>query len=334
MEIVVEIGNMHEGSLGVAKSFVNMARNVGIKTVKFQLHLAEAEGTSQEPFRVKFSDQDETRQEYWRRVNFAPEHWINLARYCDSVGVEFLCTVLSVEAATFLYENNLVKRWKVGSGNAVDWPLLEYLVATDLPLLISTGLISDLEISELKKFLIKHNASGRSTLLHCVSKYPVSIDELDLHLIRDLQVGEFAAGFSDHSGSIYPAMYALTLGASVIEVHMTPRKDYFGPDVSSSLLPEEIKQLVSFVDALKIMTKSNGSKSLHYERVLELRKIFRKGLYWKSNFPKDTVVRPEHFSYLKPAIGIDVVHYYEVMGRTIVRDVSLGEPVSWSDFLN
>ena len=81
MEIIVEIGNMHEGSLGVAKSFVDMAKNVGIKTVKFQMHLAEAEGTPNEPFRIKFSDQDVSRQEYWRRINFSDASWKHLAEY-------------------------------------------------------------------------------------------------------------------------------------------------------------------------------------------------------------------------------------------------------------
>jgi N-acetylneuraminate synthase len=70
-EIIIEIGNTHEGSLGVAKSFVNMIAKAGGKVAKFQMHLAEHEGTATEPFRVKFSDQDKTRQDYWRRINFS-----------------------------------------------------------------------------------------------------------------------------------------------------------------------------------------------------------------------------------------------------------------------
>jgi N-acetylneuraminate synthase len=325
-EIIVEIGNTHEGSLGVAKSFALMAKKSGAKTVKFQMHLAEFEGVLDEPFRVKFSEQDRTRQDYWKRVNFSLENWINLAEYCKSIEIEFLCTPFSLEAAQVLHENGLIQRWKIGSGQAVEWPLIDYVSQSGLPLIISTGLVSVEEILLLQERLQFNGAWNRTTLLHCVSQYPAPIEHLDLHLMNELRKLGCRVGFSDHSGNPNVALYAISLGAEVIEVHMTPSKDYFGPDVSSSLLPNEISWLVEFAAVSDILRKSTGTKIEHFNRVAELRTIFRKGVYWNSHLPKGTVVSEAHLRFLKPVRGVDVINYESLLGKTICVEVFPGEP--------
>jgi len=326
-EIIVEIGNTHEGSLGVAKSFALMAKKSGAKTVKFQMHIAEFEGVIDEPFRVRFSDQDNTRQEYWKRINFSLENWILLAEYCKSIEIEFLCTPFSLEAAQILYDNDLIQRWKIGSGQAVEWPLIDYVSRSGLPLLVSTGLVSPEEIQLLKERLQVNGAWDRTTLLHCVSQYPAPLEQLDLHLMNDLKTLGCRVGFSDHSGNLNVPLYAISLGAEVIEVHMTPSKDYFGPDVSSSLLPTEISSLVDFAKVADVLRTSNGTKTQHFARVAELRSIFRKGVYWNARLPEGTVINKDHLRFLKPIRGIDVINYETLLGKTICVEVFPGEPV-------
>lgn len=332
MEIISEIGNLHEGSLGVAKSFVMMAKNAGADVVKFQMHLAEAEGIPDEPFRIRFSDQDRNRQDYWRRVNFDETSWVNLAKFCKDKDIEFLCSVFSIEAAKFLEEEKLVRRWKVGSGNATDWPMLDFLITTRKPLIISTGLVSSSEIEKLIEFLKENKALDQTTLLHCVSKYPVSIGELDLHLMDDLRKSGVSVGFSDHSGSIFPSIYAISLGAEIVEVHLTPRKDYFGPDVSSSITPEELEIISGYRDSFAIMKESKGSKEEHFKRVQTLQSIFRKGVYWAENLPPGTRVEMHHLRFLKPVKGIDVVDYQRLLGLTTINAVNKNDPALWRDF--
>lgn len=331
-EIIVELGNTHEGSLGIAKSFVDMAASAGVKTVKFQMHISDAEGIPEEPFRVKFSDQDLNRQEYWKRVNFSLENWKIISTYCNSLGIEFLCTPFSIEAAQILHENKMVKRWKIGSGNTVDWPLIDYVTNTKLPLIISTGLVSWDEIQLLKARLIKNGAWERTTLLHCVSKYPVKLDEIDLHLMNQLASLECRVGYSDHSGNIYVTMNAISQGAEIIEVHMTPHRDFFGPDVSSSLLPEEIRSLIKYAEVNKKLKKSNRSKNVHFEEVSELRKIFRKGVYWSNGIKAGEVVTLSHLKFLKPVGEIDVVDFEKILGKRVLKDCTKGNFVKWSDF--
>jgi N-acetylneuraminate synthase len=286
-----------------------MAAESGVKTVKFQMHIPEYEGIPNEPFRVKFSDQDENRQSYWRRVNFSLENWELLKQYCDEIGVEFLCTPFSVEAAKVLFEKKLVRRWKIGSGNATDWPLIDYVSETGMPLLISTGLVSETELTKVKERLVALGSWKNTTLLHCVSKYPANIDELDLHLMDELAKFGCPVGYSDHSGNPQTTMYAMAKGASVIEVHMTPHKKFFGPDVTSSLLPEEIKSLVDFSNMCTLFEKSNRTKQQHFDEVEQLRSLFRKGVYWSKNLKPGEKVSKGDLKFLKPVSEIDVIDY-------------------------
>jgi N-acetylneuraminate synthase len=331
-EIIVEIGNTHEGSVGIAQCFIEMAANAGAKIIKFQMHIAEKEGIENEPFRVKFSAQDKTRQEYWRRINFKVEDWIYLAEYCRKLNVEFLCTPFSIDSAKVLLENNLVKRWKVGSGQATDFPLIDYLISTKMPLIISTGLISEKEIGLLKNRLINSHAWDRTTLMHCVSKYPVPITEIDLPLMKSLKSLGCKVGYSDHSGSEIVIYSAITMGASIIEIHMTPRPDFFGPDVSSSHTPEQISRIVSFAKIYPQLATAARTKDEHFESVAELRKLFRKGIYWAKNKKSGEMVELSDLHFLKPVGEVDVIDFEKFLGKRLCQDVVIGSPLRYSDF--
>jgi sialic acid synthase SpsE len=222
-----------------------------------------------------------------------------------------------VESATILFDNNLVKRWKVGSGNATDWPLIDYLTSTKLPLIISTGLISSEEILLLKDRLISAEAWEQTTLLHCVSKYPVTIEQIDLHLMESLVELGCKVGYSDHSGNVQVGLLALARGASILEVHMTPHKMFFGPDVSSSLLPTEVSELISFSKLLERMSDKSRTKEIQFEEVKELRKIFRKGVYWAND--------------VKSGQAIKVSDLKSLIGKKTNKDIFKNSPVKVDD---
>jgi N-acetylneuraminate synthase len=330
-EIIVEIGNSHEGSLGVAKSFVDMALAAKCKTVKFQMHIPEAEGMPDEPFRKKFSDQDENRQAYWKRVGFSEKDWLNLVSYVNSLGLEFLCTPFSIEAASWLFDNDAVQRWKVGSGDAVNFPLIDYLVSTDLPLIISTGLVSWEEILELKSRLVEKGAWERTTLMHCVSEYPVALEKIGLNLIDEIKQLGCLVGYSDHSGKIAPGLAAIAKGVSVLEVHMVPHNLYFGPDTPASLIPSEIEMLNQFNEDLNKMSGAPVPKDVYFETSEAMRTIFRKGIYWAGDFTAGHVVSSEDLIYRKPVNGFDAKDFEKIVGAKLTRDVTGKRPVSSFD---
>jgi N,N'-diacetyllegionaminate synthase len=330
-EIIVEIGNSHEGSLGIAMSMVDMVENIGGRTVKFQMHLPEFESTRDEPFRKPFSSQDLSRFEYWERVNFSFDNWTKLINYVKTKNMEFLCTPFSIEAARWLFNNNAVRRWKVGSGDATNFPLIDFLIETQLPMIISTGLATAGEIRQLKERLLFRGAWDRVTLLHCISKYPVPAHETALHIIGELKKLGCSVGYSDHSGEIYAPLLALSAGAEIVEVHMTPHKDFFGPDTQASLVPEEILHLIRYCDLSDRTVSDVRSKDELFAEVTETAAIFRKGLYWSRDLNAGEIAQLEDLCQLKPCLGVDSIHIDEVVGKVLDSNVRHLEPVSFSN---
>jgi len=331
-EIIVEIGNSHDGSLGIAKSFVDMAISAGASVVKFQMHIAEYESSESDEFRVRFSDQDATRVDYWNRVGFSAQEWENLSNYCDSKNIEFLCTPFSIEAAQILLDKTSVKRWKVGSGDAVNFPLIDFLASTKLPLIISTGLISWDELIQLKNRLIDSGVWSQTTLMHCVSEYPTPLENSALNMIDELKELGCAVGLSDHSGKLSPSLKAVAHGIPILEIHMTPHEIFFGPDVTSSLTPNQIKIISEFAKDNEVLNLNPRSKNSLFSDVSRTRRLFRKGVYWKNELEAGTTINFADLAFLKPCQEIDSIDFESVIGRVTVKKVVPGKAAQYDDF--
>lgn len=102
MFLIAEIGQAHEGSLGIAHSYIDALATTGVNAVKFQTHIAHAESSEFEPFRVKFSYEDDTRYDYWKRMEFSAEQWAGLKQHCDDKGLEFISSPFSNAAVDLL----------------------------------------------------------------------------------------------------------------------------------------------------------------------------------------------------------------------------------------
>ena len=113
--IIAEIGQAHEGSFGILHSYIDALAPTGVDAVKFQMHIAEAESSEHEPFRVKFSLEDKTRFDYWKRMGFSLEQWKGIKKHCDEVGLDFICSPFSNLAVDWLEEIG-VEQYKIGSG--------------------------------------------------------------------------------------------------------------------------------------------------------------------------------------------------------------------------
>ena len=332
-KIIAELGNTHEGSLGIALSMVDMSANAGADIVKFQLHLSEFESTKYEPFRTKSFSQDKTRLDYWNRVGFTLEQWKLIKNHCDSRKIEFLCSPFSIEAAKMLFENRLVKRWKIGSGEITNIQLLDYVFSTNLEVLVSTGLASESDILRLVTYVKKNYSFNQLVLMHCVSQYPTSLENSSLHLINYF-INQYTerVGHSDHSGIKSTSYFALTLPIDYLEVHLAPNQLFFGPDTSSSLTPEDLKEVVKFRNDLIKIKKSNLTRNQLFSLSRETAKIFRKSLYWSTNLGKGEKVKNSNIMIRKPWKGLDAWKLESLVGKTVKKNVSKGLPLRESDF--
>ena len=323
---IAEIAQAHDGSLGILHSYIDALANKGVHAIKFQTHIAEAESSINEPFRVKFSKQDKTRFDYWKRMEFSLDEWKNIKKHCDDVGLEFMSSPFS-NAAVDLLEKVGVKRYKVGSGEVNNFVLLNKIAETKKPVIISSGMSSLIELDRTVDFLKSKNVEY--SILQCTTSYPTNPSQYGLNVIQELKNRyKVTIGFSDHSSSIEACIAATALGAEILEFHVVFNKEIFGPDAKSSLNLKEVSQLTAAVSNIKKSLENPINKNDNTQ-FLELKNIFEKSLAVNKDLKKGHILRFSDLETKKPkGYGILANDYEKVIGKKINKDLS-----QW-DFLN
>lgn len=329
--LIAEIAQAHEGSLGIAHSFIDALSKTGISTVKFQTHIADVESSEYETFRVNFSYEDKTRFDYWKRMEFTEEQWRGLKEHCDACNLEFLSSPFS-NAAVDLLEKINVKRYKIGSGEISNFLLLEKVAKTGKPIIISSGMSDLNELMTVFQFLNARNID--MSILQCTTAYPTAPGQWNLNLI-DVLKDKFNVpiGYSDHSGEVYPLIAAFVKGAQIIEFHVTFDKRMFGPDAKASLNIDEVKYLVDAIQKLEIDFEKKATKSINND-LYRLKEIFGKSLSINKDLMADHVLSFDDLDTKKPkGYGIDANKFEKVIGRKLKFDKLANSFIKESDLI-
>ena len=321
--VVAEVAQAHDGSLGLAHAYIDAVAAAGADGVKFQTHIAAAESSPDEPWRVRFSSQDENRFAYWQRMEFSELQWAGLRAHAEDQGLLFLSSPFSVEAVELLTRVG-VAAWKVPSGEITNTALLDAVIKAGEPVLLSTGMSP---LSEIDSAVARVQAAGRSlAVLQCTSNYPSPPEQIGLNLLGELAARYgCATGLSDHSGTIYPSLAAATLGAQVIEVHVTLSREMFGPDVGASVTTTELRQLTEGVRAIGRMLASPVNKDAAAIALAPIRQVFMKSVVAAVDLPAGSVLRHEHLAVRKPGTGVAAERLVELVGGRLVRGLTAGE---------
>lgn len=324
--IIAEIGQAHEGSLGILYSYIDALSQTGVDAVKFQMHIAEAESSEEEPFRVKFSLEDKTRFDYWKRMGFSLEQWKGIKKHCDEAGLAFICSPFSNLAVDWLEEIG-VEQYKIGSGEVNNFLILEKIAQTGKPVILSSGMSSYNELDQTVAFLKERNVEF--SILQCTTAYPTQPEQFGLNVIQELKNRyDVPIGFSDHSARVESCIAATALGASILEFHVVFDRQLFGPDSKSSLTISETKELVIAVRNIATAL-SNPIDKNNSEAFSSLKKIFEKSLAVNKDLLKNHMLTFEDLEAKKPkGFGIDASRFQEIIGKTLNKDLK-----QW-DFLN
>lgn len=329
--IIGEVAQAHDGSLGMAHAFIDAVARTGADAVKFQTHIASAESTPREPWRVKFSYQDSSRYEYWKRMEFTPEQWQGLADHAKNKGLLFLSSPFSIEAVELLSKIGM-PAWKIASGEASNTQLFDRILQTRYPILLSTGMSTIDEIDKQVK-LIKQ-ASVDLVVMQCSTAYPCPPEQVGINLIpffRDRY--KCGVGLSDHSGTIYPGLAAVTSKIDVLETHVIFSRDMFGPDVPASLTIEELKQLVEGIRFIEKMLDNPLQKDSFAADIEPIRQLFTKSIVARVDLSAGTILDEKHIGLKKPGTGLPPDHMKEVIGKRLLRDIRADEQILDQDFV-
>jgi N-acetylneuraminate synthase len=327
--IVAEVAQAHDGSLGTAHAFIDAIAKAGADAVKFQTHIAAAESTPAEPWRVKFSPQDETRYDYWKRMEFTPHQWQELKAHADQRGLLFLSSPFSLEAFELLSEVG-VAAWKVASGELTNAPMFECMLASRLPIILSSGMSAWAELDATVK---KVQAAGNDlTVLQCSSIYPTPADKLGLNVIPELRHRYGCkVGLSDHSGTVFAGLAAATLGADLIEVHVTLSREAFGPDVPASITTAELRQLVEGARFIRTALENPVDKDQMAENLAPMRQLFTKSIAALVDLPPGAVLNENNLGLRKPGTGLHAERLPTIYGHKLRRPVSAGTLLAEED---
>lgn len=318
--VIAEVAQAHDGSLGTAHAFVEAVAATGADAIKFQTHIADAESTPGEPWRIKFSPQDETRFDYWKRMEFTESQWLELKQHSVEAGLMFLSSPFSDEAVNLLVSVG-VAAWKIASGEVSNLPLLDRMAATGLPCILLTGMnsLSDIDAA-VEQIRVHKTPLG---VLQCTTAYPCPAEKIGLNVMGQLRDRyQCPVGLSDHSGTIFPGLAAVALGANVVEVHVTLSREAFGPDVPASVTTGELAQLVEGVRFIDTMNRNPVDKEAMANELAPLRDLFGKSVVARVDLSPGTRLERKHLTLKKPGTGIPAKRIDELVSRAIKRPVA------------
>jgi N-acetylneuraminate synthase len=209
--------------------------------------------------------------------------------------------------------------------------LLDWIVQTGDPVILSSGLsLTD----ETRALVHRLRAQGVPlALLHCTTRYPTPPEQVGLNMLEAFhdEFSDVPVGLSDHSGTIYPGVIASYLGASIIEVHLTLHRRMFGPDVSSSLTPEQLAELVIASDAAWRMRRHPVDKAVQLSGLAKERNIFGRSLVAAHPIAEGQLINEAALAFKKPGGGLTYDQRHQLLGKRARRDLPQDQTIGADD---
>ena len=327
--VIAELSANHNGSIETALNLINQARIAGASAVKLQTYTPDTItlDVDSEEFRIQGGLWDgRTLYELYAEAH-TPWDWHKvLFDYANDIGITIFTSPFDTTAIDLL-ENLNAPAYKIASFEAVDLPLIRYAASTGKPMIISTGMADEEEISEAIEAAQSAGCTDLA-ILHCVSGYPAPAEDYNLATISDMiEKFDLVTGLSDHTLDNTTAIASVAIGASIIEKHFTLDRDGGGPDDSFSLEPVEMAALCRDAQTAwsALGRVDYGRKSSEQGNVQ-----FRRSLYFVKDMKAGEVITPECIRSIRPGYGLPPKYFDTVIGAKTIIDCKFGTPVSFS----
>ena len=330
---IAEVSANHKQDFETAVCIVQAAKEAGADAVKLQTYTPDTITiqSDQKYFQVGGGTLWDGRSLYdLYQEAFTPWEWQpKLKKLADDLGMHCFSSAFDHTAVDFL-ETMSVPAHKVASFELVDLALIQKMAATGKPLIMSTGMATIAEIEEA--VTVARSAGAKQiALLKCTSAYPAPAEEMNLLTIPELaRRFDVPVGLSDHTMGVAVPVAAVSVGACIIEKHLTLSRAAGGPDSAFSLEPAEFKAMV---DAVRAAEHALGS--IHFgvsEREASSR-VFRRSLFVVRDVKTGEKFTAENVRSIRPGHGLHTRHLTEVLGKTAAVDIVRGTPLSW-DLVN
>jgi len=328
--IIAEVGQNHNGDFTLAKQLIDMAampifdrfgnrRLPGVDAVKFTKRDLSEELTVDEYNRPYDSPHSfgKTYGEHREFLELSYEEHAELEKYAHSKGLDFIETLTSIKTISLLKYAE-VDAIKVASRDLTNLPLLEELAKTGKKLILSTGMHSEQELDEALETITKYH--DNVAILHCVSEYPASYENVNLLSIPYLKEKyPYEIGFSDHTIGIVMAPVAVALGATIIEKHITLNRNMKGTDHRASLEPDGLWRMVRDIRNVEIALGRKGK--FVPDVVLQTRKKLERSIAAKRDIQPGEIITEDLLCMLSPGTGLPWKERNKILGKKAIRPI-------------
>jgi len=349
--IIAEIGINYNGSLDVAKEMIDVAKDSGCDSAKFQLFSSKNLYPKSAGTLDWKDDEKEYSYDIYEAVkNFElPTNWIDeLIAYCNIKEIDFMASIFDISGLNFLVEKG-IKKLKLSSYTITNIPLIEASAKTGIPIIMSTGGSTISETEEALNTILKYH--NKVTLLHCSIQYPTKLEDVNMGVLETFKFAfpHIPIGYSDHTKEVSEApVQSIYLGGSVVEKHITLDKKMEGPDHFFALEPQELKQMVSDIrkaeqefDSEKIQIDKRiygSSQKICYSHEKYLRDFAYMTLYAKRDIKVGEIISKKDISILRPGKKIrglepKYLKLFENNKVTAKKDIKFEEPIIWETIL-
>lgn len=342
--LIFEVASTHANDWNLAKAYVKQAKEAGADAIKFQLFTADG-------LLNPISSVLVPTYKYFKTAE-TPRNWFpRLKKLCQGEGIDLLCTPFDEDAATFLNDLGL-PAVKIASGDLTHHRLLRHVAKFDKPVILSTGVATMKEVAEAVNVLRKAGCQ-QLAVLQCVSVYPMPYEAANVRVIQTYQ-DKFKSlvGYSDNgSKGMLVSLVAASLGASIIEKHVTSQKQRGSMDDIFSASLEEFSQMVKRIRKnpdIKSLRKEFGKdvdtilgskvkkpspygvKRRDGSLMLEAdeRRWIRRALYPARKIAKGTIITKNMIIALRPSVGISSTDYDKIIGAKALEDLPARYPIS------
>jgi N-acetylneuraminate synthase len=316
--VIAEAAVSHQGEIETAKRMVYIAHAMGCDAIKFQMHVLDNEMLRDTPISDNFK---ESLYDTLVNTNLTLDEHKVLKALCESLGIDYLCTPFSAEAADILDEMGILA-FKTGSGELTNIPLIMHIAKKGRPMIISTGMAL---VEEIQETVDAMKAIGTPfALTHCVSAYPCPYNRVNLHNIpRYRELFDVPIGLSDHSLGIYTSLGAVALGSCVVEKHYTLDKLQSGPDHAVSLEPYELGELVK---GCRAVFEARGAERVIFPEEMPIIAWARESVVSVTDIPAGATITADMVWVKRPSPGegaIPAKDLDRVIGR--ISNVRIGK---------
>lgn len=320
--IIAEAGVNHMGSTGIAMKMIDEAASAGADAVKFQTFAPEELMIRNAPkasYQIEHTGADESQLEMLKKLSLSAGDHRELIRYCEQKRIQFLSTPFDFKSLELLVSFDL-PIIKISSGDLTNLPFLRAIGALGKQVILSTGMSGMKEIeTALDSIISSGTPKDFITVLHCNTEYPTPIEDANLRAMLTIRDAfNVRVGYSDHTLGIEAPIAAVAMGAEVIEKHFTLDRNMPGPDHNASLVPDELKAMVS---AIRNIEKAMGD-GIKRPTPSELKNMpmARKSIVASRQIKAGEEFTPENITSKRPATGISPMMWDKVIGTLAKRD--------------